>query len=74
MSTPVEHDTTCQKCGAHVPAGAPQHQLLGPVPMCEPCGKRAQENWLNYKRRQVEHNKRMRELEASDHASDHVPS
>ena len=63
MTKPPEHGTTCQQCGTHVPAGTPQHQILGAGPTCEPCGKRAKENWLNYKRRQVEHNARQREKE-----------
>lgn len=63
MTKPPEHDTTCQSCGAPVPAATPQHQIVGPVLLCEPCGKRAKENWLNYKRRQVDHNRRRREKE-----------
>ena len=63
MVNPPEHETVCKLCGAHVPSGTPQHQILGAGPTCEPCGRRAQENWLNYKRRQVEHNRRRREEE-----------
>ena len=63
MTKPPEHDTICQRCGSHVPAGTPQHQILGAGPTCEPCGKRAQESFFRWKRTVVESNRRRREKE-----------
>ena len=63
---PPEHDTTCQRCGAPVPAGTPQRFWMG-LPKCPPCDEYGVEAYGNYKRRSIEHHKRMQELEASDH-------
>lgn len=47
MTKPPEHGTTCQQCGTHVPAGTPQHQILGAGPTCEYCGKSAHESFAD---------------------------
>ena len=63
MTNPPEYDTACKGCGTHVPSGTPQHQIVGAGPTCEVCGKKARENWLSYKRRGAEHNRKRREKE-----------
>lgn len=58
-------DQICQApdCDTPVPAGTPQHQIVGPRPMCELHGKQSQQAWLEHKRRGAAHNARLRELE-----------
>lgn len=63
MTKPPEHDTTCHDCGVHVPAGTPQHRILGPGPTCEPCGIRGRDGFIRWKRRGAEHNRRIRQAE-----------
>lgn len=63
MTKPPKYDSACKGCGAHVPSGTPQHHIVGAGPTCEACGKRSRENWLAYKRRGAEHNRRQRENE-----------
>ena len=59
----IEHDTTCQRCGGHVPAGTSKYLLPGPRIMCEPCKAGAKEAYGNYKRGVFESNRRRREKE-----------
>lgn len=68
MPKPPEHDTTCQQCGAPVPAGTPQRFWMGPSPNCVPCDERALENYGNYRRRNMEHHlQREREEQKKSH-------
>lgn len=72
MSTPVEHDTTCQECGVPVPAGTPQKFWMGPGPRCVPCDEKALEAYGNFRRRKVrlEEERDQREAQEPFHGSD----
>ena len=58
---------TCPRCGDEYPADLPRRFWIGPE-TCDPCQDQALENYGNYMRRRIEHMRRQRELETSDHA------
>ena len=73
MPNYTEEDAVCQMCGVPVSAGTPQKLSLGPRPRCVECDERALEGFSRWKRRNAEHNRRVKqakelEVQKSDYA------
>lgn len=63
----AETEQVCgfQDCENIVPVGSYKLLIGGPQIVCPDCHEMAMTNWLAYKRRQSEHNRRRREQEES---------